>query len=277
MSHPLIFDGLLWVPVPVASLHAIAATAPTDARRRAARSLHLALAEHLFERRAGAGAVISRRELGARAGMSPAVVSQIRPLLVEAGVVKTYERDGGEHEWVIIDPRRDSPRSPSRIERPPVANRDASRARPSAVNGEEEKRTTMRAARAHPAIDEVHLPAVAEILTPALGARVLEDLVALNSVLAAHPEKAGHDHLRAATDVAAQARRGTTVHSPAPYLAAVLDEQARQRRDARPAGGRPRSRSARPVSDPVARGDALLLQMSDCVQLERTETPGDVV
>jgi hypothetical protein len=163
--------------------------------------------------------------------MSMSLVSQLRPVLVKAGVVETRPRRDGnaqrEHDWMIVDPRRDPSRPPSRSAPTPLAIRDTSRGRPSAVNGEGTKEDDGRAARAQPQLDEV-----LDILRPAFGAEILEHLVApLNCVLAAHPEASGHDHRQAAHRTAAQAHLGN-VRSPVGYFSKVLDEQT-----ARGAGG----------------------------------------
>jgi hypothetical protein len=110
MSAPLIFvrDGrtLPFVPVTQAALAAIAERVPV--RRRAyARSLYLALLELTNEAR-DVRAEVSRKRLGERAGCSPDLVSDLSPLLVEAGVVEVHERmHGGErqaNEWVVVEP-----------------------------------------------------------------------------------------------------------------------------------------------------------------------------
>jgi hypothetical protein len=109
MSAPLVFvrDGrtLPFVPITTAALDALS-TIPR--RRRAyARSLYLALLELANEAR-GDRADVSRRTLGERAGCSRDLVSDLAPLLMEAGVVEVRERfhDNArmENEWVVVEP-----------------------------------------------------------------------------------------------------------------------------------------------------------------------------
>lgn len=101
-------DGrtLPFVPVTSAALAAITAAVP--ARRIAyARSLYLALLELANDNRADRAAV-TRKVLGERSGCSRDLVSDLRPLLEAAGVVRVHERTHGgqvlEHEWVVVEP-----------------------------------------------------------------------------------------------------------------------------------------------------------------------------
>lgn len=101
-------DGrsLPFVPVTCAALAAIGAATP--ARRVAyARSLYLALLELANDDRTDRVAV-SRKELGELAGCSRDLVSDLRPILEAAGVVRVVERQHGgqtlEHEWIVVEP-----------------------------------------------------------------------------------------------------------------------------------------------------------------------------
>jgi hypothetical protein len=287
MRNPLIFkdpeDGrtLAFAPVNIAaqaSIDAVARAAPTR-RLALARSLHgqalyRALVLFAFERR-DLHVVVSARELGDRAGMSIDWVRASRPVLESAGVVAVHERRVGRqqlpHDWEILAPGaavalrphppvalRDDP--PSRSAPTPHALRDASRGRvPPAVKKEGKKEDEERAARAQPAVNQVHLKEVLDTLGPALEAKGLKRLVApaVNCVLAAHPEASGCDHLRAANLVAAKTYAGE-VHAPMGFLAAVLKDQARQTRKTTPGGGR---KPVSPVSDTVKRGDAVIARL----------------
>lgn len=112
---------LPFVPVTAAALEALAAAVP--ARRLAyARSLYLALLELANENRADRAAV-TRKELGERSGCSRDLVSDLRPMLEAAGVVRVHERTHGgqvlEHEWVIVEP--EAPVDGGAEDRTPVA------------------------------------------------------------------------------------------------------------------------------------------------------------
>jgi hypothetical protein len=113
-AAPLIFvrDGRTLPFVPV-TLAALAALDEIPMRRRAyARSLYLAILELANEARGGSTAV-SRKELGDRAGCSRELVSDLGPLLVDAGVVEIVERHHGaqrlENEWVVVEPEVPTP------------------------------------------------------------------------------------------------------------------------------------------------------------------------
>lgn len=97
---------LPYVPVTLAALRAIDAVVP-QRRKAYARSLYLALLD-LANEAQGDRAAVTRRELGERAGCSREMVSDLRPLLEQAGVVVVYERQHGgqtlEHEWCVIEP-----------------------------------------------------------------------------------------------------------------------------------------------------------------------------
>lgn len=110
MTAPLMWvrDGrtLPFVPVTHAALTAIAQAVPAR-RLPYARSMYLALLEVANDER-DVRAAVSRRRLGERAGMSPETVSDIGPLLVDAGVLRIVERrfDGQrlENEWIVLEP-----------------------------------------------------------------------------------------------------------------------------------------------------------------------------
>jgi len=116
-------DGrtLPYVPATLAALAAIREATP--ARRLAyARSLYLALLELANEAR-GDRAAMSRKALGERAGCSKDLISDLAPMLVQAGVVVIEERFHGgerlENEWQIVEPETLAPRGSQPL--PPVA------------------------------------------------------------------------------------------------------------------------------------------------------------
>lgn len=126
MSSPLVFvrDGrtLPFVPVTAAALVAITQHVPT--RRLAyARSLYVALLELANEGR-GERVAVTRKALGERSGCSRDLVSDLRPLLEQAGVVRIHERAHAgqvlEHEWEVIEPA--APSDGGAVERTPVAD-----------------------------------------------------------------------------------------------------------------------------------------------------------
>lgn len=116
-------DGrsLPFIPVTEAALKAIHSGVPAK-RLVYARSLYVAVLELVNEDRASR-ASLSRKQLGARAGVSADLVSDLAPLLEEAGVLQVNERWVGdqrvENEWVVIEPgqQRCTPEVPTPVAR----------------------------------------------------------------------------------------------------------------------------------------------------------------
>lgn len=118
MSSPLLFarDGrtLPFIPVTLDALSAIQSNTP---RRRLAyaRSLYLALLEIANDRRA-ARVPISRRLLSERSGCSPELITDLGPVLEDAGVLRVVRRTHAgeklENEWVIVEPNEAPQKEP---------------------------------------------------------------------------------------------------------------------------------------------------------------------
>ncbi len=128
-----------------------------------------------------------------------------------------------------------------------------------------------------PGVLEERLDDVVQILDAAPGLFV--EAMAVNSALAAHPERSGYDHLQAAHTVASFAfEGGLHVTSANRLLLAELRKQTRgaqsANRQGAPHGGR--RRAAPPVTDTVAAGDELLRQAWERERQRRREA-ADVV
>ena len=138
-------DGrtLPFVPVTTAALEAIRAACADQPRRLGyARSLYLALLE-LANAARESRVALSRKTLGAQAGCSPELITDLRGLLEAAGVVVVHERvfdnQRLENEWVVIEPGLSDP--PAAQTGPPAAQAERSQERLSSLTTTTENST----------------------------------------------------------------------------------------------------------------------------------------
>jgi hypothetical protein len=113
---------LTFIPITHDALAALKNSVPP--RRLAyARSLYIALLEIANDSR-GLAVAATRKSLGERAGCGPDLVSDLAPLLQEAGVVRVEERfhDNQQlaHEWVLITPPEEVPTPSAKNQDPPL-------------------------------------------------------------------------------------------------------------------------------------------------------------